>query len=75
MKKKIHSKYNEWVEVKCICWASFNVNSTVEWPIKVESCPSCHPAYTWKIETKVIKWRMEKFLERQKRINSLKAKK
>lgn len=72
MKKNIHPKYNFWVLVQCICWNSFEVNSAVEWPIKIESCPKCHSAYTKKQENKVIKGRMEKFMEKQKRIDNLK---
>lgn len=72
MKKDIHPQYNDSVEVICICWNKFDVKSTVKWPIKVESCPACHPVYTGKKETKVVKGRMEKYLERQKKIEALK---
>ena len=72
MKQKIHPEYKEGVEVDCICGNKFNINSTVEGPIKVESCPECHPTYTGKQETKVMKGRMEKFYERQKRVNQAK---
>ncbi len=72
MKKGIHPQYNQEVAVECICWNSFTVSSVDKWPIKVESCPACHPTYTGKEETKVIKWRMEKFLEKQKKIDDIK---
>lgn len=71
MKKWIHAKYNGSVEVDCICWNKFEVAAATDWPIKVESCPACHPTYTGKQETKVVKWRMEKFLERQKKIDQI----
>lgn len=74
MNKKIHPKYNLWVEVSCICWNKFTINSAVKWPIKIDSCPSCNSVYTWFKESKVIKWRMEKFLEKQKKIDSMKNK-
>ena len=71
MKKGIHPNYYENVEVICICGNKFVVNAAVPWPIKVESCPACHPAYTWEGKTKVIKGRMEIFLEKQKKIKEL----
>lgn len=74
MKKDIHPTYNTDVEVTCICGNKFKVNAAVKWPIKLETCPNCHPTYTWKQETKVVKWRMEKFLEREKKIKSLQKK-
>ncbi len=73
MKKGIHPTYYENVEVICICGNHFNISwATVAGPIKVEACPACHPAYTGKKETKVVKGRLEKFLEKQKKIEQLK---
>lgn len=72
MKKWIHPNYNQDVQIVCICWNQFTVNAAVAWPVKVEICPACHPIYTWKVETKVVKWRMEKFLERKAKMTSLK---
>lgn len=70
----IHPQYNDDVQVQCICGDSFALSAAVAWPIKVESCPSCHPLYTGKTETKVVKGRMEKFLEKQKRMEALQKK-
>ena len=73
MKKGIHGNYFENVEVSCICGATFTVNTTVPGPIKVETCYQCHPAFNKdKVIKKVIKGRMEKFLEKEKRMASLK---
>lgn len=72
MKTGIHPTYNKSIDVQCICWNTFQLNAAVKWPVKIESCPACHPTYTWKIETKVTKGRMEKFLEKQKKMDSLK---
>ncbi|MEI7563001.1 MAG: 50S ribosomal protein L31 [bacterium] len=73
MKKGIHGNYFENVEVSCICGATFTVNTTVPGPIKVETCYQCHPAFNKdKVVKKVIKGRMEKFLEKEKRMASLK---
>lgn len=73
MKKWIHGNYHQNVEVNCICWESFTINATVAWPIKVETCYQCHPAFNKdKVIKKVVKWRMEKFLEKQKKIDAIK---
>jgi len=73
MKKGIHAEYYQNVEVNCICWASFTINAAVKWPVKVETCYQCHPAFNKdKVIKKVVKWRMEKFLEKQKKIDSMK---
>jgi len=73
MKKWIHTDYYKDVEVNCICGAKFKVNTTVEGPIKVETCYQCHPIFNKdKVIKKVIKGRMEKFLEKQKKMDSMK---
>lgn len=73
MKKDIHGKYFKGVEVTCICWAAFTIDTTIPWPIKVETCYQCHPVYNKdKVIKKVIKGRMEKFLEKQKKIDAIK---
>ena len=73
MKKGIHGNYYKDVEVVCICGANFTVNTTIPGPIKVETCYQCHPVYNKdKAVKKVVKGRMEKFLEKQKKINAIK---
>jgi large subunit ribosomal protein L31 len=72
-KSWIHPQYTDAVEVTCVCGASYKLSGAVTKPIKVETCPQCHPVYTGKKETRVIKWRMEKFLEKQKKIDQMKA--
>lgn len=73
MKKDIHGSYFKNVEVNCICGATFTINTTVPWPIKVETCYQCHPIYNKdKVIKKVVKGRMEKFLEKQKKIATIK---
>lgn len=75
MKKGIHTSYNKDVEVSCICWAGFKVNATVAGPIKVETCYQCHPVFNKNKEIKkVIKGRMEAFLEKQKKIEAVQKK-
>lgn len=73
MKNWIHWNYYQDVEVNCICWESFTVNTTVAWPVKVETCYRCHPVFNKeKVIKKVVKGRLEKFLEKQKKIDSMK---
>ena len=73
MKKDIHGNYHADVDVQCICGASFKINTTVPGPIKVETCYQCHPVYNKdKVIKKVVKGRMEKFLEKQKRMEAMK---
>ena len=72
MKNGIHPKYFKDVEVNCICGATFPINSTIPGPIKLESCHKCHPTYNKNLVIKkVAKGRMEKFLEKQKKIEAL----
>ena len=69
MKKDIHAKYHNDVTVTCICGETFTVNAAVPGPIKVETCFQCHPAFNKNKEVKkVVKGMMEKYLEKQKRI-------
>ncbi|MCX6825299.1 MAG: 50S ribosomal protein L31 [candidate division SR1 bacterium] len=70
MKTGIHGNYFKDVEVNCICGAKFTVNATIPGPMKVETCYQCHPAFNKdKVIKKVIKGRMEKFLEKQKKMD------
>lgn len=73
-KDGIHPTYHTKVEVQCMCGATHEISSSVAGPIKVETCSSCHPVYTGKKETKVVKGRMEKFNEKMKKIAALQGK-
>ncbi len=73
MKKGIHPNYHKDVAVQCICGNSFTIASTMQGPIKVESCPACHPAYNkWLQIKQVSKGRMEKYAEKMKKIEKAK---
>lgn len=73
MKKGIHGQYFKEVQVNCICGATFTVNTTVEGPIKVETCYQCHPVFNKdRVVKKPVKGMMEKYLEKQKRIEAAK---
>jgi ribosomal protein L31 len=72
MKKNIHPKYHDEVAVNCLCGNSFVISATIPGPVKVETCPKCHTVYNkWIVVAKVIKGRMEKFLEKQKKIEAV----
>lgn len=47
MKTDIHPKYGE-IQVSCSCGNSFTTRSTIDKPLHVEVCSSCHPFYTGK---------------------------
>jgi ribosomal protein L31 len=67
----IHPQYHDEVKVICISWHEFTVSAAVAGPIKVEACPKCHPTYTWVKRKVVEKGRMQKYLEKQKRMEAL----
>lgn len=47
MKKDIHPKYHENINIKCACGATFKAGSTMP-ELNVEICSNCHPFYTGK---------------------------
>ena len=60
----------------CICGAKFKINTTVPGPLKVETCSQCHPVFNKdRVVKKVVKGRMEKFLEKEKKMAGMKGKK
>jgi large subunit ribosomal protein L31 len=71
MKAKIHPKYFEKAKITCACGNTFEVGSTKE-KIDVEVCSACHPVYTGK-EREVKTGMVEKFKERQVRIEKMKS--
>ena len=72
MKQGIHGQYFNEVAINCICGETFTIATTVPGPIKVETCYRCHPTYNKdKVIKKVIKGRMEKYLEKQKKIEAI----
>ncbi|MDR0607763.1 MAG: 50S ribosomal protein L31 [Candidatus Peribacteria bacterium] len=71
----MHAQYYNDVVVNCICGATFTINATVPGPIKVETCYQCHPIFNKNKEVKkVVKGMMEKYLEKQKRIQEAQKK-
>ncbi|PIP56623.1 50S ribosomal protein L31 [candidate division WWE3 bacterium CG22_combo_CG10-13_8_21_14_all_39_12] len=66
MQKDIHPKYFNNVEILCSCGATRVLGSTLEGPLKVEICGSCHPFYTGEKRLVDTAGQVEKFETRQK---------
>ncbi len=60
MKKDIHPKYYQNINVKCICGAVFTISSTKE-ALETEVCSKCHPFYTGKKIIVDVMGKVEKF--------------
>jgi len=73
MKKGLHPQYYDNAEVTCSCGAKFIVGSTVE-KMKVEICSQCHPFYTGQKKIIDTAGRVQKFEDRMKKTEALKAK-
>jgi large subunit ribosomal protein L31 len=71
MKPGIHPKYYT-AKVQCACGAVHEIGSTVE-SYSVEICSKCHPFYTGKQKLVDTAGRVDKFRERMKTSESLKA--
>ena len=63
MKVETHPKYTE-IAVNCSCGNTFTTRSTVNKPLHVEVCSSCHPFYTGKQKIMDTAGRVEKFRQR-----------
>src|SRR5215831_18402971 len=63
MKTDIHPKYSE-IQVTCSCGHTFTTRSTINKPLHVEVCSSCHPFYTGKQKIVDTAGRVEKFRQR-----------
>ena len=63
MKTDTHPKYNE-IKVTCSCGNHFTTRSTIDKPLHVEDCSSCHPFYTGKQKIMDTAGRVEKFRQR-----------
>lgn len=74
MKKDIHPQYHDKVKVTCSCGNTFEVGSTEE-TFNVEVCSACHPFYTGTAKFIDTAGRVDKFQERVKKAQAIKAKK
>ena len=64
MKAGIHPEYNE-ITVTCSCGETFVTRSTLNKPLHIEVCSSCHPFYTGKEKLIDTAGKVEKFKARQ----------
>jgi large subunit ribosomal protein L31 len=60
MKAGIHPGYHE-ITVTCSCGNEFQTRSTLNKPLHIEVCSSCHPFYTGKQKIVDTAGRVEKF--------------
>lgn len=60
MKKDIHPKYYENVNIKCACGNSIIAGSTKP-ALDIEVCSACHPLYTGKVKNLDTAGRIDKF--------------
>lgn len=74
MKKDIHPKYYQNVQVRCACGNTFSVGSTKE-HIETEICSRCHPFYTGKAKMIDTMGRVEKFRKRLAKKEEIKKRK
>jgi large subunit ribosomal protein L31 len=73
MKSNIHPTwYNEAV-VTCACGNTFTTGSTVE-AIQVDICSKCHPFFTGEMRFVDRQGRVDKFMQKMQKAESLKAK-
>ena len=63
MKKDIHPKYFESIQVTCTCGNSFETGGTVK-GMKVDLCSACHPFFTGKAKLVDTAGRVERFKRR-----------
>lgn len=63
MKKEVHPKYYDNINIKCACGATFKVGSTLP-ELNVEICSKCHPFYTGKQKLLDTAGRVDKFKAR-----------
>lgn len=71
MKTGIHPKYFENVEIRCSCGNVILAGSTKE-SLKTELCSKCHPFYTGQQKLVDTAGRVDKFMARRKKSESLK---
>ena len=66
MKAGIHPEYKE-TTVTCSCGNTFTTRSTINKPLHVEVCSSCHPFYTGKQKIVDTGGRVDKFRKKYAR--------
>ena len=74
MKADIHPTYYENLKITCACGNVIIAGSTRK-ELKTELCSACHPFYTGKQKLIDTAGRVDKFLEKVKKMQAMKAKK
>ena len=74
MKAKIHPQYNEDLKIVCSCGNVMIAGSTKK-EIKTEICSACHPFYTGQQKLIDTAGRVDKFMAKVKKAQSIKEKK
>ena len=74
MKKEIHPKYDE-VKFVCACGAKFTAGSTIGKDFQTEICSNCHPFYTGKQKLIDSSGRVDQFVAKMKKAQSIADKK
>jgi len=74
MQKGIHGQYFTEVEVSCMCWASYTIAAAIKGPVKLENCPTCHPAFNKGVaivkESKGMRQKYEEKMAKMKAVQS-----
>lgn len=73
MKKDIHPKYYENIEITCSCGAKYIAGSTKE-NLKTELCSACHPFFTGQSRLIDTAGRVDKFMAKRKATEEIKKK-
>ncbi len=73
MKKDIHPKYYPEAQVKCSCGKSYRMGSPKEYA-ETETCSACHPFYTGKARLVTAMGRVDKFLKKVAKKETLRKK-
>lgn len=74
MKSDIHPAYYENLKITCACGNIIIAGSTRK-DLRTELCSACHPFYTGKQKLVDTAGRVDKFLEKVKKMEDMKAKK
>lgn len=70
MKTDTHPKYQE-ITFSCACGAKFKAGSTIEKEFHTEICSKCHPFYTGKQKLVDSSGRVDKFMAKMKKAQSV----
>ena len=71
MKKEIHPKYQD-INFICACGAKFVAGSTIKEDYKTEICSNCHPFFTGKQKLVDTSGRVDKFMAKMKKAQTIK---